>query len=1056
MTRANEENTRWQHVTFISAGAGSGKTYRLTKEIEQALAAGAATPAGIVGTTFTVKAATELRERVRARLLNSGRLLLAEQTAESLIGTVHSVCERLLTRFAFELGLTPELNVLSADDGAHLFNQALDEALEVEQVRQMNAIAQRLFPSGQDQPSWQTVAKNLADQARENDIDADALRRMGERNAADLLAFYPEPGDSEPTGELLRRVSETIDNLPVDAYQGARKYQELLIAAQSQLGRDDCPWSVWMRLAGYAGIKAIAEQVAYVQEVAELYEGHARFHRDLDEFMRGVFAIAADSLARFQQLKREQRFIDFADMEQLALHALDEGTVRSRLAGELELLVVDEFQDTNPMQLALFLKLARLADRAIFVGDEKQAIYAFRGCDPELVSDTLDGLAAGGAARDKLAASWRSRPALVQYANELFAAAFVGDGIERESVTLDARREEIAGPAVTAWTLAGSKAEQRARAVAEGIVQLVDGAEQIVDSQTSRPRPIAYGDIAVLARTNDAVARIAASLHRAQVPMKRTLAGLQGTPEIALAKACLRRLADRADTLATAEIVTLADGAEPEAWLANRLDWLAANGDALGWREDDHPIVRRLHEMRDEVALRSPVETVARVLNEADIRRLVAAWGPDEVRVAQRQKNLDAFLDLAIAYEQHALSHREPGTLAGFLLWLEQTLSPELDQQPVAAAGNAVHVLTYHRAKGLEWPVVVCTDFDHSEPLRIWNVRVKRAAAFSLDAPLANRELRYWPGIYGGRKNGVPTRKVVEESCEGLQCRRQAVAEQRRLAYVGITRARDRLALALQDKKLSKDAWMQSFKQDFALPSGTELILPSGATIPTRAEKIEADDGERAPPPYRPRWFVRRERIVHPRKFVQPSSASPVADAAIGEMIEVGQRIPLRGDDMADVGAGLHAVIAAELVNPLPLADAVDRASELLAAHNVHIHLDAADAIVVASRFRRCLEDLFGVSRIEAEVPVVHRLDDGRVVRGAIDALAETARGWLIVDHKSSPQRRSTWRGEARKHSGQLRMYQQALTAAGQPVAGCYIHFAVTGGLVGVRLPDPR
>ena len=95
------------HVRFISAGAGSGKTYRLTELLEQALSGGKATPATVIGTTFTVKAATELHDRVRTRLIQRGRNLLSEQMAQALIGTVHSVCLRLLGRFAFELGSHP-------------------------------------------------------------------------------------------------------------------------------------------------------------------------------------------------------------------------------------------------------------------------------------------------------------------------------------------------------------------------------------------------------------------------------------------------------------------------------------------------------------------------------------------------------------------------------------------------------------------------------------------------------------------------------------------------------------------------------------------------------------------------------------------------------------------------------------------------------------------------------------------------------------------------------------------------------------------------------------
>ena len=86
-------------------------------------------------------------------------------------------------------------------------------------------------------------------------------------------------------------------------------------------------------------------------------------------------------------------------------------------------------------------------------------------------------------------------------------------------------------------------------------------------------------------------------------------------------------------------------------------------------------------------------------------------------------------------------------------------------------------------------------------------------------------------------------------------------------------------------------------------------------------------------------------------------------------------------------------------------------------------------------------------------MPIEHDLEDGRVVRGYVDVLVETAQGWLVIDHKSSPLPASKWPEEALKYSGQLGTYRAALTAAGRDVAGCFIHFAVTGGLVGVRVP---
>ena len=168
------------HVRFISAGAGSGKTYRLTRELERALSEGAAKPAGVIAMTFTVKAASELHDRVRKRLIESGRAPLAEQMAQALVGTVHSVCERLLARFAFELGLSPELNVASVEDGARLFNQALDEVLSADRVREMNLRAARLdLIDDRSGRSWQDHVKKIADQARSNDIDAGVLAAMG-------------------------------------------------------------------------------------------------------------------------------------------------------------------------------------------------------------------------------------------------------------------------------------------------------------------------------------------------------------------------------------------------------------------------------------------------------------------------------------------------------------------------------------------------------------------------------------------------------------------------------------------------------------------------------------------------------------------------------------------------------------------------------------------------------------------------------------------------------------------------------------------------------------
>ena len=699
------------HARFISAGAGSGKTYRLTEELEQALCEGSVTPAAVIGTTFTVKAATELQDRVRTRLIRSGRHLLSAQMAQSLIGTVHSVCARLLGRFAFELGLSPEVNVAGAEDGARLFNQALDEVLSADRVREMNFRAQRLaLVDDRLGTGWQDHVRRIAQEARSNDIDPAELPGMGRESAEQFLGYFPEASCGAETVEvLLAAIEDAIVSIDLesDTTKGTRGYVTKLRSAAAELRRDDCQWTLWISLSKTGPTKRSEDAAIPVRAAAACYDRHVDFHADIRGYIEGVFAIAGETLDRFQKLKTARGLVDYPDMEQIALRALDEPAVAERLGEEVDLLLVDEFQDTNPMQLALFMKFARFAGEVVFVGDVKQAIFGFRGSDPELVGSTLDALAARGSRLDVLDRSWRSRPSLVRYLNAVFSEAFQRDGMERDRVELSPQRPEMHdSPAVVRWTLPRARGFARqADALALAISEFVSSGHRVSDPDTNETRPATFGDIAVLAATNGHVQSIAKALRERRVPMKMTLAGLLETPEVCLARACLRRLNDPSDTLATAEIRALGTCEEPEIWLADRLRWLASGEQNQDWAESDDPIVSRIAHLRGQSMTQSPVEIVARVLNYVGVRPIVTAWGPDAITAAQRQRNLDAFLHLSVEYENHCASQHEAATLTGFVFWLENPTSPELDLQPVVTGGDAVHVLTYHRAKGLEWPV---------------------------------------------------------------------------------------------------------------------------------------------------------------------------------------------------------------------------------------------------------------------------------------------------------------------------------------------------------------
>ena len=1048
------------HVRFISAGAGSGKTYCLTEELEQALSEGRVTPAAVIGTTFTVKAATELYDRVRTRLITSGRPLLSEQMAQALIGTVHSVCVRLLGRFAFELGLSPKLNVASIEDGARLFNQALDEVLSPDRVREMNLCAERLgLVDDRNGTNWQDHVRKIAEVTRSNNIDPSALPRMGRESAERFLSYFPEATcDEEAQEALLAVIQEAIANIDLasDTTKTTRNCVGRLHSAAAELRRDNCRWPLWISLSKLSPAKRSDAAAIPVRIVAASYDSNSGFHTDIRKYIESVFAIAREVLGCFQNLKTERGLVDYEDMEQLTLRALDEPAVANRLSEEVELLLIDEFQDTNPMQLALFMKLARIAREVVFVGDVKQAIFGFRGSDPELVRSTLDALVARGSTLDVLDSSWRSRPPIVRYLNAVFCEAFERDGIIRTLVELSpVRPEALNSPAVMRWTLPRTKKfEEQADALALAISEFERSGQRVTDPESRETRAVTFGDIAVLATTNSHVEAIAKALRQRQVPMKMTLAGLLETPEVCLAKACLRRLNDPADTIATAEIRALGSCEEPEVWLADRLRWLETEEGERSWAEASDPIVSNIAELRGQTITQSPVEIVARVINYVGVRSIATAWGPDAITAAQRQRNIDAFIDLTTEYENHCESQHEAATLTGFLFWIENPTSPELDLQPVVTSGDAVHVLTYHRSKGLEWPVVVVTDFHHTWRPRIWDVRVESTAKeLDLDNPLKGRTICFYPNVFGRNTKDVPVLDNIMESEEGARAGATADAEGRRLAYVGMTRARDTIVIAVPPSGPPQRAWIKSFTSDYLLPGGDDHLLPEGDPIPSAIVDLAAAElSGPEPSPFTPTWFPKRSpNELRLRERLSPSGVVPAEGAAVGSIFEFGPRIAVHGDDMGKIGTALHAAIAAEFVNP-HRDDAVDCARNLLWNGAGKRAMSPYDAVECTRRLMELLKTRFAPRRIFVEHPVELVQDNGQVLRGRIDLLLETEKGWIVIDHKSSPRPRSEWVDEALEHSGQLATYARALQGAGLDCAGCWVHFPLSGGLVEVVL----
>jgi ATP-dependent exoDNAse (exonuclease V) beta subunit len=1041
-------------VHFISAGAGSGKTFRITEILFDELSGGHVRPEAVIATTFTKKAAAELVERVRLRLAEQFRHDLAASLGQSMIGTVNSVCGRILIRYAFEAGLSPELEVLDEEAGKLLFGQALEQAVDLSEIRQMNALAKRL-----GQTNWKEEVKKVVDLARANNLAPSELPAQASQSVKEYLAFFPKPCSRNLDAELRQAMEQAIEDIADngDTTKTTGKYLDLLKGALRKLTHGGLPWSQWVKLSKESPAKRSLDSAQAVLDVALAYDYHPRLHDDLKQWTLRIFSLADKAMECYSAFKAERGLMDFVDQEQKVLHLLDRPEVADSLREELDLLLVDEFQDTSPIQLAVFLKLAGLARNTVWVGDVKQAIYGFRGCDPDLMNAVVRNIRSGGREVEILDKSWRSRPPLVHLVNDLFVPAFSGTLEEAEVSLLPARKDIAQHSAVDFWILEGSNQAKRANALARGIEQLFAEKRQVVDKKTQTLRPLRFNDVAVLCRTNAKAAAYAQALADGGLPVALAQSGLLNTPEVCLAVACLRRMLDPSDTLASAEIVALTGAARPEEWLQDRLTYLDAGGASRTWGlEGDfrHPVLMALEKERANLGLLSPCEALSRAIWVAEIERSVQAWGPNAHRAEQRQANIEVLQALAEQYEDICRQQRSAATIGGLILWLQDLGSAELDQKGLDPGADAIHVSTHHGAKGLEWPVVICCDLETGIKPGIWGLNMMHARSeVDLQNPLEGRRLSYWVWPFEKQSAGIRVADIIENSSVGLNDREVCIEEAKRLLYVSMTRARDLLVLPFSAKSKATP-WLDTLQASWLSPSDEVLTLPSGETAPCKTRTLSfSEEPDSVKVDAELSWFpLRKPTSEKLPAAVSPSSVDPVV-AQTARVIVLGGRIPVVGrPDMDRVGTALHDVFAADLGGGL-VDNREAKACALLKRYQLAEHIEAAEVLACSSSLREWLEKTFVMDALYPEWPIRTVLDSGQRVQGWVDLLIDTADGWVLVDHKSFPGKKEHWEKHALEYAGQLDLYRRAVEqATGKPVRSQWIHFCIGGGLVEIKL----
>jgi ATP-dependent exoDNAse (exonuclease V) beta subunit len=715
--------------------------------------------------------------------------------------------------------------------------------------------------------------------------------------------------------------------------------------------------------------------------------------------------------------------------------------------------MVDEFQDTSPIQLALFLRLTQFAKQVYWVGDIKQAIYGFRGSDTELMEAILHELETLGGTKDKLDHSWRSRSPLVDLVNAAFVPAFSAT-MKAEDVALSAKRSEpMDGAPFATWQLPGNANEQ-VIALGQALRQVVDSGYIVYDKPAKRLRPVTLGDIAILRRSNKSVTATALGLRAAGVPAMTAQPGLLATPEAVLALACLRRLNDPGDTLASAEIISLAECCEPEVWVSDRLAYLAAGGDGPRWREtgdQPHSILSRLARLREDMPVMAPAEALETAIAECQLPGVVLRWNGSADIGRVRLANLDAIIAMARQYETVCAGAKHAASMSGLLLWLNEQASGEVDSLALPAI-DAVQVMTHHKAKGLEWPIVVMMDIQGDVKDGLWNsLRAGSRRPITASDPLRDRTLRLWPWPFG-KQQKLPFKDELARTPIAQQFQKIAVEEAKRVLYVSMTRARDLIIFALPSKAPS-GPWLETLEAPWLMTPDKEnrITLPSGETIPLLP--FPEPPAEERTETHEQLWWFRDPTTNQQRlpRIFNPSKADSPA-MAVAETISLGERMTIGSAvDWTTVGHAVHAAMALAFVDSSrPIA--LDDVQRILNGYQVSAHVSASALTAQVITVTQWISKQWPGCRTLPEWPVEAILPIGQVLNGRIDLLVDTGSHWVLIDHKSNPGARSAWPELANTHGGQLLAYKAALEmATGKPVKEIWLVLPVAGGAIRIE-----
>jgi ATP-dependent helicase/nuclease subunit A len=964
------------------------------------------------------------------------------------IETIHAFCQSLLRRFPIEAGVPPHFTVMDERSAAEALREVRESLLAAARAGADRALAAALAEVTRHRMTEQRFDElmNLLvfERARLRHAAAEGEERFaaalarelgvaGEESEDRIIAAAVRKGAGDEAA-LQRAAQAMISSASARDRNGGGQLAAWLAEGERRADLFDDHLRLFFTQEGERRVDIVTRALARRRpEVQEALLAEAERLAEVQRRRRAAALYAATrALARlgealldaYERLKEARALLDYDDLVLKARALLRRPGVASwvlfKLDGGLDHILIDEAQDTNPEQWDIVRALAeeffagsgaRAERRTIFaVGDAKQSIYSFQRADPVAFLRMRDHFAARAASAGRwhsidLDLSYRSTPAVLQAVDAVFGRAEARDGVALDGVPIRHRpfREGHAGlvelwpavepeepPPITPWEAPVAQRRQReprtrlARTLAATVRRWIETGERL----PARDRRVEPGDIMVLVRRRGSfVIELVRALKEVEVPVAgvdRILLTDQLAVQDMMALGQFLLLPEDDLTLATVLKGPLF-GLDEEQLFALAHPRLGSLWHELRRRAGEHPAfgaaARRLDELLARADFTPPYELFAEVLGAGGGRRAaLERLGPEA------GDPLDEFLSMALAYEaMHAPS------LQGFLHWLasgETEVKRDLDQR----GRNEVRVLTVHGAKGLQAPIVFLPDTLQvpTQPFRLlWSET-------GLPLWLAHRGC------------GAPAldRALAE-------ARRRREAEHRRLLYVAMTRAEDRLYVCGWRSKARppEGCWYNLVERGLASAGGAEAIamdlsrvagsdgwagrgwqLESRQLLVPRAPESLPLPLERALP--LPDWGKRppAPEPSPPRPLApsQPRTPDPAARSPLGAEqgmgLARGRLVHRLLQGLPDLPPERRAPAARRFL-ALPVHGLAPAAQEELLAETLAIlaHPDFAALFAPGSA---------------AEVPVIARLGE-LALAGQIDRLVVGESSVLIVDYKT-------------------------------------------------------